>query len=184
MKRFSCALSALLVLLVPNDASPEDAVRQVIEEKIDAVLRADEPAKAAEHYHDLFVASGAKGLSELKQSPHDSIAIQAAWQEVALTVPESVDEGNPVFRPDRGKLNWFLGFLEGRTRIRVPKWWLEAVLDARANQRDNIYFPYNNWGRPTAKWTTEAAVTKKGDKFLMQMGNESIDLPKELVKRP
>ena len=64
-------------------------------------------------------AVGPGGLPALRLHPHDGIAIQAAWEEVTLTVPEEKQD-QPV-RPDRHKLDWFLGFLEGRGRVRAPR---------------------------------------------------------------
>lgn len=83
-------------------------------------------------------AAVAGGLSTLLTHPNDGIAIQAAWQEVVVTIPEK--EGDQAFRPDRENLNWFLGFLEGRARIEPPKWWARSLLDCHANRRGNVYF--------------------------------------------
>jgi hypothetical protein len=186
MQRFTLALCMSLDLLVCGNAFGQDAsqheVGQGLEEKIKAVLRAEQPEEATARYHELFNAAGVDGLRELKLSPHDSIAIQAAWQEVALTVPETKDENKPTFRPDQGKLNWFLGFLEGRTRLRIPKWWREAVLDARANRRDNFYFPYLRFGELISKEAVQTAVTKRGERFSLTVGKDSMDLPSELLK--
>jgi hypothetical protein len=186
MKRFTIALGACLVSLICCNAFPQDAPlkasHQALEEKVSAVLRADQPQDASERYSELFALADRDGLSELKHSPHDSIAIQAAWQEVALTVPETINDNHPTFHPSRGKLNWFVGFLEGRIRARVPQWWSEAVLDARANQRDNIYFPYRDWGQLTPKSAIQTAVAKKGEKFSLKVGNDTIELPNLLLK--
>jgi hypothetical protein len=183
MKLSICALCAfLLSFLFTSNAFPQESLSRpdgrAIEGKIDGVLRARGGSEAAACYRDLFVAAGVNGLSELKRSPHDSIAIQAAWEEVARTVPDTGID----LRPDGGKLNWFVGFFEGRTRARVPKWWSNAILDARANTRYNIYFPEENWDQALAQAIAQTTLTKKGDKYSLQVGKHSIDLPNGLSK--
>ena len=63
-----------------------------IDQKIQAVLQADDNYRAHLAYRALFKASGAAGLSALKLHGNDGIAIQAAWEEVKLTVPEKKPE--------------------------------------------------------------------------------------------
>ena len=182
MKRHSCVLTALFALLYSHGASPQEAShradRQAIEAKIDAVLRTERPSCALKSYYRLFVAAGADGLSELEQSPYDSIAIQAAWREIVLTIPEGIDGKGTEFRPDPAKVNWFLGFLAGRGRIRIPKWWSQAVLDMHAHQSHDFYFGHPHPHQPPANWTNETVVTTKGDKFLLRVGNDSTEVPR------
>jgi hypothetical protein len=104
-------------------------------------LRAIRAAPSAFHavsaYGELFKGANAEDLRTLQMNASSTIAVQAAWEEVEHTVPEK--EPAKVVRPDRQKLSWFLGFLEGRARVKVPQWWAEAVLDSRANRRGNVY---------------------------------------------
>jgi hypothetical protein len=78
-------------------------------------------------------------------------------------------------------LNEFLGFLEGRLRRRIPKWWCDAVRDARANNRENVYVPDQDGGRLAAIPGTQTPVTKNGDRFVLRVGNDAIDLPNDLL---
>jgi hypothetical protein len=179
---YACSFVHVLCAAVFARDVPAKA-HQALDEKTNAVLRANGPQEAHQRYRDLFATAGVDGLQELKRSEHASIAMQAAWQEVALTVPavDHIDGHRPPFRPDQGKLKWFLGFLEGRGKLRIPKWWSETVLDARANHRANFYFPRLDWGQFTTEPASQAAVTKDGQKFSLHKGNDSLDLPKELL---
>jgi hypothetical protein len=187
MKQHSRVLTALFVLLfshgaLAQEASPR-AARQALEAKIDAALRSDHPSRALKSYYRLFVVAGADGLSELEQSPHDSIAIQAAWREIVLTIPRGIDGKGTEFRPDPAKVNWFLGFLAGRGRIRIPKWWSQAVLDARAQQSHDFSFEHSDPPQPPANGTNETVVTTERDKFSLRVGNDSTEVPKVLLER-
>jgi hypothetical protein len=186
VKRHSCVLTALFVLLFSHGALAQDAShradRQAIEAKIDAVLRTDHPSRALKSYYRLFVAAGADGLPELEQSPYDSVAIQAAWREIVLTIPKGIDDKGTEFRPDPAKVNWFLGFLAGRGRIRIPKWWSQAVLDARAHQSHDFCFEHRDPHQPPSNWTNETVVTTKGNNFSLRVGNDSTEVPKVLLE--
>lgn len=122
---------------VPQGRPPQRAASSAQEEKlVKEILAANDPSSAATEFGALFKWAGADGLRRLMMNSSDTIAVQAAWEEVELTVPEKPER---TVRPDRDKLAKFLGFLEGRARVQAPPWWSEAVLDARANRRGNVY---------------------------------------------
>jgi hypothetical protein len=176
---FASAIAVLIPVLAFAEDEPAPDHRSV-EEIVKAVVAAKDPHDAAEQYHALFRAAGTKGLAALPSSPHDSIAIQAAWQEVNVTLPEkNPDDGNPVvFRPNSDKLNRFFGFLEGRGRFRPPRWWAESLLDARANTRSNIFFPIHDSADQVTPFM--AGVSTKGDKVILSYQHDAIALPTEL----
>jgi hypothetical protein len=153
------------------------------DEKVQAILASDSPYRASNGYQVLFRSIDSDGLRRLQSNASDSIAIQAAWQQVELTVPE---RSGKVVRPDRDKLAWFLGFLEGRARVRVPAWWAEAILDARANRRGNVYAGGLNvtaddaHSRPKATLPRKASVNMKDGKLLVQIGSQSAFIPNYL----
>lgn len=169
---------------VPTDrpkrpASEDDLIR--------AILAAKEPSAAAEGYRALFKLVGNDGLARLQSHASDTIAIQAAWMQVELTVPV---EPARVVRPDREKLAWFLGFLEGRARVTPPKWWAEAIRDARANCRGNIYAGgLNLWllreeGDPVPeKEPAKATIERRDGKLVVRLGKESASLPDDFHEK-
>ena len=187
MKQHSRVLTALFVLLfshgaLAQEASP-NAARQVLEAKVDAALRTDHPSRALKSYYRLFGTAGADGLPELEQSPHDSIAIQAAWREFVLTIPRGIDGKGTEFRPDPAKVNWFLGFLAGRGRIRIPKWWSQAVPRRAAHQghdcpcfESGILINRRRIGR------TKQSSRRSGNNFSLRVGNDSTEVPKVLLE--
>jgi hypothetical protein len=130
------------------------------------------PHEYPEVYRLLFATVGVNGLARLQLHHDDSIAVQSAWEAVTLTVP--VKDGDTFYRPDPQKLNWFLGFLEGRARLSSPDWWREAVLDARANRRSNIYLrepkspPYHPAGIDGVNCPKDALVKTTGHRSLFQ----------------
>lgn len=99
------------------------------------VIQADSPRDAARSYRNLFDTVGDDSIPNLQQHPYDSLAIQAAWEGVELTLPTKSDA---PLRPCRTTIGRFLGFLEGRSRVNAPQWWVDAVLDVRANHRGSI----------------------------------------------
>lgn len=167
---------------------PKGAKRPANEDDlIRAILAAKDPSAAEDGYSSLFELVGNDGLLRLQSHASDTIAIQAAWMQVELTVP--VKEPAQAVRPDREKLAWFLRFLEARARVTLPKWWAEAILDARANRRGNVYAGGINMssdckaGDPIfEKWPPKATIERKEGKLVVRLGKESASagrLPRE-----
>ena len=166
----------------PRPASPIDEAKV-----IRSVLTAKDSSRAADAYQLLFRDVGTDQLARLQSHASDSIAMQAAWMQVELTVPPEWT-GNAV-RPDRDKLAWFLGFLEGRARVQPPKWWSEAFLDARANRRGNVYAGgLNRWadrkrGDPVEKYPEKATLKPLDGRVALRLGKESIQMPVEFLDK-
>lgn len=158
-----------------------------IEEIVNKLNNVKYSHEAASLYRSLFEAAGKDGLSALKRSRYDSIAIQAAWEEVTLSVPEK--EGPGVYHPDKDKLNRFLEFLEERAKVNVPKWWAEIVVDARANRRNNIYpgnptkTPYHNAGLDFITAPHDTIIKKDGDSYVLKIAKNSIKLPDQILQK-
>lgn len=172
---------------------PRVAERPATEDDlIRAILAAKDPSGAAGDYRSLFKLVGNDGLPRLQVHVSDTIAIQAAWMQVELTVPP--EEPGRVVRPDREKLAWFLGFLEGRARVHPPKWWTEAILDARANRRGNVYAgglnipAHRRAGDPVPeKGPPKATIERREGRLVVHLGKESAGLPgdfPEKVRKP
>ena len=72
-------------------------------------------------YQEMIVCDDVGLLRSFMMNADNSIATQAAWKLVQLTVPETPD--NRRHKIDPNKLLEFSNFLEVRNRIRVPSWW-------------------------------------------------------------
>jgi hypothetical protein len=70
---------------------------------------------------------------------YTSASLDEAWDRIRRAIPEK--EGKESKREVDGRLlQRFLGFLEGRLRVNLPKQWERSVGAARAFHRDNIVF--------------------------------------------
>lgn len=179
------AASGLLVLSLAFRCQADEVDKQLA--KYDKIKNLHE---YGDFYRTLFAACNGDKLAALVSNKNDSIATHSAWETVTLTVPEK--EGAKVFRPDRNRLNWFVGFFEGRNRISVPEWWRTVVVDARANRRNNNnIYPGDPKQKPYRDVTPSilvrcpknASVTEKDRVVTYTIGKNSIVIPEELLDR-
>src|SRR5438105_4509583 len=80
-------------------------------EQIGAVIDAEDLSAAAKAYQKLFNRATTDKLRRLQSNSNDSIAIQAAWQDVQQSIPLNPKKGA---RPDPEKLRRFMEILEER----------------------------------------------------------------------
>ena len=169
--------------------------RQTGDQKlIEQILSTKNPAETPAALSELFKRVGIDSLRKLQTSQDDTIALQAAWEEVARTVPEEVGKRGP-FRPDRHKLDWFLGFLEGRTHSQAPEWWTRVLLDATANRRYNSLFDlpenkgpdghshslYHSAGMGDIIAPLDTTLSREHGKTILRVGKESVSIPEDLL---
>ena len=152
---------------------------------IQQILVAKEPYEVK--YESLFEKIGTEGVWNLLMYPSDSIAIQAAWEVVALSIPERTED--KVVRPQRTKLKWFVRFLERRGRVKAPKWWVESLLDSRAAGGRYISpgtpneQPYHKAGLDLISSPPDTTLTKDGGRILVHVGRESVPIPEDLLTK-
>src|SRR5438552_7670893 len=101
---------ALLARMVAGE--PDSEIKKMVLD----VLNQQEARLADKRYRVLFDAVGIEALRQLKADPHDTIALQAAWEQVQRSFPEN-ESPTPV---QAAKIERFLGFLEGRGRVQIP----------------------------------------------------------------
>jgi hypothetical protein len=155
---------------------------------IKIILAAKDPSAASKGYAPLLKRLANEDLPRLQSHASDTISIQAAWMHSELTVP--VKEPVRAVRPDRESLAWFIGFVEGRTRVHPPKWWAEAILDARANRRGNVYAGgLNIWGNhltgdPIVEmWPAKATIEQKDGQLFVRTGKEAAHIPDDVPEK-
>ena len=121
-----------------NCARQRQAAAQQLVEKLLAWDPESGPGfRLTEAYHALFAVAGPQGVKRLQSSPCDSIAIQAAWQEVVLSIREG--ELPHTINIDPDKLRQFVAFLESHERLKVPPAWANFVMASQANRRNNTF---------------------------------------------
>jgi hypothetical protein len=170
----------------PEDSGFSVDVQQLMQKILSAKHAYGSPG-FVDGYRSFFKLAGPGGARDLQTYPQDGVAIRAAWEEVRLTVSEK--EPASAVRPDRHKLDWFLGFLEGRARVKAPTWWSDALLDSQANSRDNIYPGhikerlYQNLGLGSARGPNNTGLQRKDKKFALVVGGESTVIPEEILQK-
>jgi hypothetical protein len=146
-----------------------------IERHVRVILEATSPYDgrhlgAGDGYRALFEAVGKDGLGQLQSHPNDGVAIQAAWEEVGTG------------RRDR---KWFLGFLEGRARVRAPDWWADILLHSMPDWGAKEE-PYERTGLDfirAPKGINLSRDPKADDVVIMRVGKEEVRVPDELLRR-
>jgi hypothetical protein len=121
------SVSLLLLVAFLDDGYADDALRN-------AVIHSKSSKEAGRAYGALFTSSDAHALTNDKNL---GIALQAYWRinHVQTVLRSGEPDGDPPelsvnpLRLSETHVNRFLGFFEGRTHIRVPAFWEEALLN-------------------------------------------------------
>jgi hypothetical protein len=184
MKAFPLILLlACGALCFEDSAKPVETVAEILKMFSDV----ESGGERATLSRKLFAAASADEIVNFQRADDDSIAIQAAWDAVKLTIP--VEMGPAAYRPDAHKLSWFVGFLEGRMRASLPKWWREVVLDVRANRRNNVYSrkpqaaPFHRIEGTDVVCPDNASVKDLKRKCIYKCGQDQIVIPEEILNR-
>lgn len=179
-----CSASAFSQLHLPKWATDDNSSDADL---IRGITTTDDPGAAQAAYRILFKKVGADGVQALLTHQSDMIALRAAWEQVNLTVPDK--ESPSTIRPDRHGLDWFIGFLEGRVRVKPPHWWVDAMVESKANHRDNIYpemaetRKYHESGLDTVKAPLNTTLEAHDGKLLLRIAGESVLIPVELLHK-
>lgn len=195
MRRLAILVTCLFIGAVTWMQGISQAFSCVVDDKyppevqkiIDGILAAKYPYDRADDkkgFPALFKKVGNDGLKKLKSYPDDSIALQAAWEEVELTVPNDTR-----FKPDKKKLEEFLAFMETRCRVKGPAWWTESLLNANANRRYNIWFPapepdiYHRAGLDNVRAPLDTSLLREGTKLTLKVAKDTITIPDKLFSK-
>ena len=182
-----CSLTICLAASVATFAATAVGDDDKINEYVAQLRDAEHASQRVPLCLSLFAITSPDDLSHLLTVDDASIAVQSAWETVKLTVPE--DEGDRTYNPDRRRLNWFLGFLQGRARIKPPDWWRDAVLKSKAYRRDNIFAPrpkstiYHHSGNNLVNCPKDATVEIDGDTVAYCVTENRITIPEGIFDR-
>jgi hypothetical protein len=151
-----------------------------IERLVGRVLKAQQGSSpergslgAALAYRDLFTAAGRDGVGDLRAHPNDGIAVRAAWESV---------------RSGRQSRKWFVGFLEGRARVRAPDWWAAALthgqpLTGAPGAPDDPYHEAGPGFGRAPKDTTLARDSGDDAAIVVRVGGEAVRVPADVARR-
>lgn len=130
-------------------------------------IKAKSSAHMWEVNQELFAAAPMRRLKDLKTHKHDGIALRAAWEVLRRTIKESPDkddDADTVVRLDQRSVQRFIGFVEGRLKISLPRQFEKTLQHAQATEADNILF-FPLLGFPIKHWpnhkTPSGLVTNK-----------------------
>jgi hypothetical protein len=171
----------------PLRTEPPPKTWEGVEKQINEVLQSRSAIEASKRYRLLFQGIGADGLGKLQTSAYDGIAIQAAWEEVILSVPRLKLRGR--LRPEYEKLLWFHGFLEARARAKAPVWWLESLADSYANNVNRVNPGMlerdfdRKAGLDTAMAPSNTTLRREGDSIILRVEKESVSIPESLLTK-
>ena len=122
-----------------------------------------------------LVSPSAEGeLGRLMSVPDCTAAIAAGWERVRRTMPET--EHDVVVAPDSLAISRFLGLIEGRLHVPIPKTWEQAVKSARGRGQKRISFSTVHLLTPKGgieKW----GVERDGANWVVKKGKQLIKLP-------
>jgi hypothetical protein len=139
----------------------------------------------------LFKILSTDQIRDLKEHEHDTIAIAAAWHEVRETFAETT---KPDTLPqcgakiDQAALERFLGFVEGRLRIRLPKVWQESCRHPRVYSPRSIRIQtFKYWPRHStdAGFSAPLSVqaTKEDGRVTVNTDVGECQLPKSVLSK-
>lgn len=182
----SIAISFLLASLASNTSaqvSDHDAAT-----KVERFLEADFDDKRSAFEQ----IAGKQSLAELKQHENPTVAIHAAWIE-ALKSRSGKDEKQLIVPTDRIATSRFFGFLEGRTRIDLPKWWttrmspselekkmIKRILRRKTKKAHPMIFEYGRTGFKNIHAPTNAAMEMDDGSTAICIGEDEIVVPKSI----
>lgn len=147
-----------------------------------------------DEYDSLFKSLDTEAIRQLKFHQHKGISLRAAWIEFVSAATEPKDgERRKTVEPFRA--HRFLGFVEGRLGVSVPRFWETTLLSARpdvyldGNRPDNgsVTFPRQDhlfYQKTESGLSAPPGVSlKEGpEDWLLTVGNKSIRLPVSLLK--
>ena len=111
-------------------------------DQFSAIVNAKDLGELAEAYRTLLDGASGQSIATLKTHAQDRIALPAAWEQVRRTFPKvaqmSKDGYGKAVKVDQSVVQRFIGFLEGRLKLKLPKWWESRMADAYAFDRETL----------------------------------------------
>ena len=161
-----------------------------------AFFRAPPGPKRGEKIKRLFSNPTAEFINARCSDPDTGIALYAAWKRLELQVIArhiGRDRGSMEIKIPRKLTREFLGYVEGRLSVSLPKYWLKNVTLSWHSQWARFGFPvtkYKPWRGDTSKERLIPVFSEDGDFLRIQAygglnfqgRDQSLFLPDGLAK--
>src|SRR5262245_44628863 len=175
------------VLLAQDSRGPNTELAELVCAVADAKTAND----ASEASVKLFKGADRKKLERLKQIKEDGVALRAAWHEVQLggTPRSETDVWGNVKLVEKTAAARFLGFIEGRLSVAVPKWWEASVSEAFRPGDDGEILagqpksPYRVIKKPRLSITSSVSREVSNGVTTLSCGNQKVALSHEVTDR-
>ena len=169
-------LACVALSLLVQVATPDSATRVADKpgnknEEIKCLGGTGSPEELAAGIAKLVSTSAERELGHLVSVPDCTAAMAAGWERVRRTMPETVKDG--VVAPDSLAISRFLGLIEGRIQISIPKTWEQAVKSARGHGQKRIWFDSSHL--LTAKGGTEQWVVDRDGAHWLVKKRQPVD---------
>jgi hypothetical protein len=148
---------------------------------------ATDAEEAGVWYRMLFQMSGPK-TGQLKHDANATLALMAAWHDLRVdTASNRGDQVRFVTRPlKEADVNYFIGFIEGKINVSVPKWWWKSFLKGYSVHGELIFpYPENDEYRRDSKGLHMPVSTKieRGERrTTIEVGSESFSLDNQAME--
>ena len=132
------------------------------------------PEELADRVAEVLSTSTRADLGRLVSVSDSTIALAAGWERVRRTMPETDHED--TVSPDLLAICRFLGLIEGRLEVPIPRAWEESVKSAAGRSQKSIWFKDSHavmMERAFEEWTAERA----GKHWVVKKDNRLIRLP-------
>ena len=162
----------------------------------DAFPQAEVPSQAALAgiVRAVIRPASAKELETLVAGKDITVALDAGWERVVRGTPADTTDNfkgpfttmearfNAIPGPDRAALARFLGLVEGRLGLQIPKTWEASVEHAKYNNDRHIWFPTDERISPVREAVVKlrseqnVRVRKEGDHWFETVDGEPLAL--------
>ncbi len=176
-------LSPFLVS-APTSESPQNGTDKPNTETggVITLSEARSPEALSARIAKLLVAATRSDLDRLVSASDCTTALAAGWERVRRTVPQTLQKD--VVALDSLAVSRFLGLVEGRLKVPVPKAWAEVLGSGKGHARSRIWFsaPLDLVG--TQQVSGGWLIKRDGAGWLLTRGARFLRLPAEFGMDP
>ena len=182
-------LDAVSTELATSEQALDESKRKLKQQdkRIDS-LKSDFSFESRRDYQEIFKSKSANEIEKYLEDMDDSLATQAAWQLVKLTIPDNRDsEWRPV---GKRELDHFLKFFVQRNHIEIPDWWKNEIVNCGAYVRTQPFTgrfgsSKSLYGSPDKNWAHYPpfiSIQEENDRIVLTENEDSIAIPRRYLR--